>query len=280
MKKPLRKYAGSRPYFLGCMGVAVVLCIVITYFALNYLVLVFENKLSVWYESSLRREQKDFESFYFKRINEEIHGTAVRYSESGEVIAEEYTIVMDRTEFEKELSDLLLLDIMLPGLDGFALMREIRKTSDIPVIFLTARVSLSDRLYGYELGCDDYICKPFLVEELCAKIKNLLKRTRKEDKDRILTCGDITLDRRTLRVTSDGMEVELPPKEYGILLQLMQNADTVLTRDQLMDLVWGMDSFCTDRVVDNHVKNLRKLLGSSGKKIKSVYGRGYKITPA
>ena len=176
--------------------------------------------------------------------------------------------------------DLLLLDIMLPGLDGFALMREIRKTSDIPVIFLTARVSLSDRLYGYELGCDDYICKPFLVEELCAKIKNLLKRTRKEDKDRILTCGDITLDRRTLRVTSDGMEVELPPKEYGILLQLMQNADTVLTRDQLMDLVWGMDSFCTDRVVDNHVKNLRKLLGSPGKKIKSVYGRGYKIPPA
>ena len=175
--------------------------------------------------------------------------------------------------------DLLLLDIMLPGLDGFTLMREIRKTSDIPVIFLTARVSLSDRLYGYELGCDDYICKPFLVEELCAKIKNLLKRTRKEDKDRILTCGDITLDRRTLRVTSDGMEVELPPKEYGILLQLMQNADTVLTRDQLMDLVWGMDSFCTDRVVDNHVKNLRKLLGPSGKKIKSVYGRGYKITP-
>lgn len=175
--------------------------------------------------------------------------------------------------------DLLLLDIMLPGLDGFTLMREIRKTSDIPVIFLTARVSLSDRLYGYELGCDDYICKPFLVEELCAKIKNLLKRTRKEDKDRILTCGDITLDRRTLRVTSDGMEVELPPKEYGILLQLMQNADTVLTRDQLMDLVWGMDSFCTDRVVDNHVKNLRKLLGSSGKKIKSVYGRDYKIMP-
>lgn len=176
--------------------------------------------------------------------------------------------------------DLLLLDIMLPGLDGFTLMREIRKTSDIPVIFLTARVSLSDRLYGYELGCDDYICKPFLVEELCAKIKNLLKRTLKEDKDRILTCGDITLDRRTLRVTSDGMEVELPPKEYGILLQLMQNADTVLTRDQLMDLVWGLDSFCTDRVVDNHVKNLRKLLGPSGKKIKSVYGRGYKITPA
>ena len=107
MKKPLRKYAGSRPYFLGCMGVAVVLCIVITYFALNYLVLVFENELSVWYESSLRREQKDFESFYFKRINEEIHGTTARYSESGEVIAEEYTIVMDRTEFEKELSDLL-----------------------------------------------------------------------------------------------------------------------------------------------------------------------------
>ena len=175
--------------------------------------------------------------------------------------------------------DLLLLDIMLPGLDGFTMMREIRKTSDIPVIFLTARVSLSDRLYGYELGCDDYICKPFLVEELCAKIKNLLKRTRKDDKDRILTCGDITLDRRTLRVTSDGIEVELPPKEYGILLQLMQHADTVLTRDQLMDLVWGMDSFCTDRVVDNHVKNLRKLLGSSGKKIKSVYGRGYKITP-
>ena len=175
--------------------------------------------------------------------------------------------------------DLLLLDIMLPGLDGFTMMREIRKTSDIPVIFLTARVSLSDRLYGYELGCDDYICKPFLVEELCAKIKNLLKRTRKDDKDRILTCGDITLDRRTLRVTSGGMEVELPPKEYGILLQLMQNADTVLTRDLLMDLVWGMDSFCTDRVVDNHVKNLRKLLGSPGKKIKSVYGRGYKITP-
>ena len=77
--------------------------------------------------------------------------------------------------------DLLLLDIMLPGLDGFTMMREIRKTSDIPVIFLTARVSLSDRLYGYELGCDDYICKPFLVEELCAKIKNLLKRTCKDD---------------------------------------------------------------------------------------------------
>lgn len=107
MKKPLRKYAGSRPYFLGSMGVAVVLCAIITFLALSYLVLVFENKLSDVYEINLRREQEEFESFYFKKINEEMNVAEVRRSESGEVIVENHTIVLDRTEFEKELNDLL-----------------------------------------------------------------------------------------------------------------------------------------------------------------------------
>lgn len=180
---------------------------------------------------------------------------------------------------EKEF-DLVLLDVMLPGRNGFSLMKEIRQTSDVPVIFITARTMEEDRLYGYELGCDDYVCKPFSFAELYAKVTALIKRSKGtvREKEEIVTCGAICFHKRSLSVTVNGEKVDLAPKELSLLAVLMERKDWVFTREMLLDLVWGKDYYGGDRVVDNHVKKLRKSLGSAGTQIKTLIGRGYKIT--
>ena len=174
--------------------------------------------------------------------------------------------------------DLVLLDIMLPGTDGFSLCRKIRHTCDIPVIFITARGREEDVLYGYDLGCDDYIVKPFLLSALFMKCEALIRRAERRPESFALVCGKITLDTRTLRCFADGNEVELPPKEFAILRYLLDHVNWVVDRNKLLDVVWGYDYFGSDRVVDNHIKKLRKALGPAGSQIKTLVGRGYKLT--
>ena len=173
--------------------------------------------------------------------------------------------------------DIVLLDVMLPGIDGFTMCRKIRKTKDVPIIFLTAKTSEEDRLYGYEIGCDDYVCKPFSFAELFAKVNVLLKRANKTNEENITTCGSISLNTVSLELKVNGEEIELPPKEFEILCYLLKHKGWVVGRETLLNRIWGDESFVETRVVDNHVKNLRKALGDAGSQIKTVVSKGYKI---
>ena len=172
---------------------------------------------------------------------------------------------------------LVLLDIMLPEADGFTVCRAIRRVSDIPVVFITARGREEDILRGYDLGCDDYIVKPFMLSALYAKCSAIVKRTEGSS-DTVLVCGAITLDTRKLTCTVSGEEVELTPKGFAILRYLMEHQGWNVDRDTLLDRVWGRDYFGADRVVDNHIKRLRKALGSAGAQIHTAVGRGYRLT--
>ncbi len=170
---------------------------------------------------------------------------------------------------------LVLLDIMLPGADGFTVCKAVRKASNIPLLFITARGREEDILCGYGLGCDDYIVKPFLLSALYAKCSAIVKRT--EPAGSVLTCGAIRLDTQKLTCYVNGRETELTQKEFAILRCLMEHPDWVVDRDTLLDRVWGQDSFVIDRVVDNQIKRLRKALGSAGGQIHTVIGRGYRL---
>lgn len=174
--------------------------------------------------------------------------------------------------------DVVMLDIMLPGADGFTICREIRRKSIVPVLFLTARGSEEDVIRGYALGCDDYIVKPFSLAALYGKLVALIRRSKGLMADRVITCGSITLDPAAFTVTADGDEVALAPKEYALLKYLMEHINRVMDRDTLLSRIWGADYYGSDRVVDNHIKKLRKALGSAGSQIKTVIGGGYKIT--
>lgn len=178
---------------------------------------------------------------------------------------------------EKEF-DLVILDVMLPEIDGFSLCREIRRESIVPVLFLTARAREEDILYGYELGCDDYIVKPFSPAELYAKVNAQLKRAKGMVIEKELVCGEIRINLITLQVTAKGKTAELAPKEFALLKYLMEHKNWVISRDTLLDKVWGIDYFGSDRVVDNHIKKLRRALGDAGKQIKTVVTKGYKLT--
>lgn len=173
--------------------------------------------------------------------------------------------------------DLIILDVMLPDLDGFSICRSIRAVSDVPLLFLTARAREEDVLYGYTLGCDDYIIKPFSLAALYAKITALLKRAKGTVLRTELICGSITLNPLTLAVTAAGQPVTLPAKEFALLQYFMEHPNWVISRDQLLDRIWGSDFFGSDRVVDTHIKKLRKALGSAGKQIRTVISKGYQL---
>ncbi len=174
--------------------------------------------------------------------------------------------------------DLVLLDVMLPHVDGFTICREIRRRNAVPILFITARGREEDILLGYDLGCDDYVVKPFLLAALYAKSLAVIKRSKGMVISREMICGGIKLDPVRLTVTAGGREVELAPKEFRLLKYLIENKDCVITRDTLLDRVWGTDFDGFDRVVDNHIKKLRKALGECGGQIKTVITKGYKIT--
>lgn len=173
--------------------------------------------------------------------------------------------------------DLVLLDVMLPEVNGFTICKELRKNSDVPIIFITARHSEEDRLYGYNLGCDDYISKPFSLAELYAKVTALIKRTKGMVRSEIMIAGRIKLNPYRYTVFVNDEEVILTPKEYAVLKILMENRGTVVSRESLLTRVWGYDFEGNERVVDNHVKKLRKSLGDAAHQIKTVIKIGYKL---
>ena len=178
---------------------------------------------------------------------------------------------------ETQPFDLLLLDIMLPGTDGFALCRAAREQGDAPVLFVTAREDEQDKLYGYDQGADDYVVKPFSLAVLYAKAQALLRRSRGMTAAEVLRAGALMLDPARGTVTADGQRIDLPPKEFALLRALMERKNRVLTRDELLDLAWGWDYDGTDRVIDGHIKKLRRALGKHADCIKTVVKRGYKL---
>lgn len=173
--------------------------------------------------------------------------------------------------------DCLLLDVMLPELDGFEICREIRRDSDVPVIFITARTNENDILNGYALGCDDYVVKPFPLPVLYQKVKALIKRSKGLVRSKVYFTGDLSLNPNNGKVISQNEEIKLTAREYGILKVLLENKGVVISRDRLVDIVWGYNSDTDARVLDTHMRNLRKALGENGKLIKTVVRRGYKI---
>lgn len=178
---------------------------------------------------------------------------------------------------ENRRFDLLLLDIMLPGTDGFALCRAARERSDAPILFVTAREDEQDKLHGYGLGADDYVVKPFSLAVLYAKAQALLRRAHGLNVGEVLTAGALSLDPARGIVTADGRRIDLPPKEFVLLRALMERKNRVLTRDELLNLAWGWDFDGTDRVIDGHIKKLRRALGQHADCIKTVVKRGYKL---
>jgi len=178
----------------------------------------------------------------------------------------------------ENLYDLVILDIMLPGPSGFMICKRLREKSACPIVFLTALGTEDNILKGYELGADEYMVKPFSLKVLYAKCLALLSRAAGRPEERALTAGDIKVYPAKMTVFVRDEEIELAPKEYFLLKVLLENKGFVLGRQRLLDLVWGLGFDGSDRVVDSHVKKLRKKLGSSGGHIKTVIGGGYKIT--
>lgn len=179
---------------------------------------------------------------------------------------------------EEQTFDAVLLDIMMPELDGFSVCRALRKYSDVPILFLTALSDEEDKLYGYELGADDYVTKPFSMAVLYAKITALIKRRRGNmlSGDR-LEAGALSIRLSSHRVFAGGTEIMLTPKEYAILECLMKNRNLVMSREQLLVKCWGYDYEGESRAVDTHIKRLREKLGDYAGCIKTVIKAGYKL---
>lgn len=183
--------------------------------------------------------------------------------------------------FSKEQPSLVLLDIMLPKLDGWQVCREIRKTSDCPIIMLTAKGEVFDKILGLELGADDYVVKPFEAKEVIARIRAVLRRTGSDNQNAI---KEVKWDKLVINLTNyelkvDGEVVDTPPKELELLYHLASNPNKVFTRDQLLDQVWGFEYYGDSRTVDVHVKRIReKIDGVSDKwELRTVWGVGYKF---
>ena len=180
---------------------------------------------------------------------------------------------------EAEEPALVILDIMLPEVDGFEVCRQTRARSDVPIIMLTARDEDVDKIVGLELGADDYLTKPFNPRELVARVKTILRRARQEPRtdEAPIHLGDLTIDPARREVTVGGEHVELRAKEFDLLHTFIQNKGIVLSRERLLNLVWGYDFYGQTRTVDVHVAHLRKRLKDSAISIETVTGVGYKL---
>ena len=175
--------------------------------------------------------------------------------------------------------DLVILDIMMPKLDGFTACKEIKKISDVPIIMLSARGEEYDKLFGFELGIDDYIVKPFSPKELMARVNVVLERRNSVSKDNssVLTFDGLEINIAARTVSVDGKRVELTPKEYDLLFYLIKNKNIALSRDKLLSDIWGYDFFGDDRTIDTHIKNLRNNLGPYRDFIVTLREVGYKF---
>ena len=181
----------------------------------------------------------------------------------------------------ERLPELILLDIMLPGEDGMAILKKLKnnkKTKDIPVIMVTAKGTEYDKVSGLDAGADDYVTKPFGMMELVSRIKAVLRRTKKKEEIEVLKAGPIVLNEKKHEVLVDGAHVSLTLKEYEMLKRLMHNKGIVLTRDRLLEEIWGYDFDGETRTVDVHIRTLRQKLGQAGEEIETVRGVGYRIT--
>ena len=181
--------------------------------------------------------------------------------------------------FKSSNVDIVVLDVMLPEIDGWTVCREIRRSSNVPIILLTARGEEFDKLFGFELGADDYIVKPFSPKELIARIKALLRRAdnRNNDNAHNLQLGEIVINRLSREVTIDNQLVNLTNKEYELLYFLATNPKIVFNREQLLLKVWGYEQYGDPRTVDTHIKKLREKLGPYSNYISTIWGVGYKL---
>ena len=176
----------------------------------------------------------------------------------------------------KDIS-LIILDVMMPKMDGWQVCREIRELSDVPIIMLTAKSDERDELLGFDLGVDEYISKPFSPKILVARVEAILRRSNLLNDDSIITAGEITLNKSAQEVTVEGKPVELSFKEFELLNYFMDNQGLALSREKILNSVWNYDYFGDARTIDTHVKKLRSKLGKEGDYIKTIWGMGYKF---
>ncbi len=205
-----------------------------------------------------------------------------KYAEFEEYQTAEAADGMQAVEMARsEAFDLIIMDIMMPELDGFSAAREIRKKQKVPIILLSARGEEYDKIHGFELGIDDYVVKPFSPKELMMRVGAVLRRSQAdtpvEPEHETLRVEGMTIDFSARRVVIDGAPVELSPKEYDLLFYMARNRGIALTRDKLISEVWGYDFFGDDRTLDTHIKLLRKQLGDYARYIVTLRGVGYRF---
>ena len=194
----------------------------------------------------------------------------------GVIEAEDGEKALEVFEENKNKISLVILDVMMPKLDGWSVLRKIRQESKVPVIMLTARGEEQDELFGFELGVDEYISKPFSPKILVARIEAILKRTQGDPKE-VLDYDGIVIDQEGRTVTVDGKNVELSLREYELLKYLLENSNIALSRDKILNNVWNYDYYGDSRTIDSHIKKIRAKLGKKGKHIKTMRGVGYKF---
>ena len=183
---------------------------------------------------------------------------------------------MERFYEDKEIA-LLILDVMMPNMDGWQVCREVRQSSKVPIIMLTARSEERDELQGFELGVDEYISKPFSPKILVARVEAILRRAHALDEEHTLDAGGISIDKSAHQVKIDGTETELSYKEFELLTYFIENQGIALSREKILNNVWNYDYFGDARTIDTHVKKLRNKLGDKGNYIKTIWGMGYKF---
>lgn len=179
--------------------------------------------------------------------------------------------------YENKDISLLVLDVMMPKMDGWQVCREVRQSSQIPIIMLTARSEERDELQGFELGVDEYISKPFSPKILVARVEAILRRSRAFDGDEAIDAGGIVIDKAAHRVQIDGADIDLSFKEFELLTYFVENQGIALSREKILNSVWNYDYFGDARTIDTHVKKLRSKLESKGHYIKTIWGMGYKF---
>lgn len=179
-------------------------------------------------------------------------------------------------EENKNKISIILLDVMMPKLDGWSVLRQIRQNSDVPIIMLTARGEEQDELFGFELGVDEYISKPFSPKILVARVESILNRTKPKEKD-VKEYGGIVIDSDGRTVKIDGKQIDLSLREYELLKYLIDNNGIALSRDKILNNVWNYDYYGDSRTIDSHIKKIRHKLGKKGKYIETIRGVGYKF---
>ena len=172
---------------------------------------------------------------------------------------------------------LIILDVMMPNMDGWQVCREVRQTSKVPIIMLTARSEERDELQGFELGVDEYISKPFSPKILVARVTAILRRVNALDAGQVIDAGGISIDKAAHQVKIDGKEIELSYKEFELLSYFAENQGIALSREKILNNVWNYDYFGDARTIDTHVKKLRSKMGEKGDLIKTIWGMGYKL---